>query len=63
MLVIAHRLATIVGFDKVLVLDRGLVKEYDRPSKLMRNPDSAFHSLCMAQGQEEYDRLLKLAEA
>ncbi|WOO83211.1 ATP-dependent bile acid permease [Vanrija pseudolonga] len=63
MLVIAHRLATIVAYDRVLVLGRGRVLEYDRPLTLMKDPNTAFYALCKAQGDEEYRRLLKLAKA
>ena len=43
--------------DRVLVLDKGIVKEYGSPAVLIRDPKSAFYGLCMAQGQEEYERL------
>ncbi|KAL6650382.1 hypothetical protein ACP70R_009307 [Stipagrostis hirtigluma subsp. patula] len=35
---IAHRIPTVVDSDRVLVLDEGLVKEFDAPSKLMGRP-------------------------
>ncbi|XP_062225216.1 ABC transporter C family member 4-like [Phragmites australis] len=35
---IAHRIATVMDSDRVLVLDAGLVKEFDAPSKLMGRP-------------------------
>jgi ABC-type multidrug transport system fused ATPase/permease subunit len=80
MIVIAHRLATIVGYDRVLVLDRGRVAEYgesllhyihsvrakltaDSPIKLMKQEGSAFRGLCMANGEDEFDNLLKLAKS
>ena len=36
-LTIAHRLNTIMDYDKVLVLDGGRVVEFDKPEVLMRN--------------------------
>jgi ABC-type multidrug transport system fused ATPase/permease subunit len=47
--------------DRVLVLDKGRVLEYGKPVDLMRDQSSAFHGLCMAQGQKEYGKLLAMA--
>lgn len=46
-----------------MVLDKGRVKEYGRPLDLIENEGSAFHGLCMAQGQDEFDKLLAMARA
>ena len=47
---IAHRLNTIIDYDKVLVLNQGQVVEYDCPSILLSNKDSLFHSMCTDAG-------------
>lgn len=47
---IAHRLNTIVDYDKVLVLNQGEVVEYDSPSILMSNKSSLFYSMCTDAG-------------
>lgn len=49
-LTIAHRLDTIMDSDRVLVLARGEVKEFDTPEALLRNPQSEFYSLCKEGG-------------
>ncbi|TPX10955.1 uncharacterized protein E0L32_008161 [Thyridium curvatum] len=57
---IAHRLQTIVDYDKVLVLDKGAVVEYGHPWELMRNnKDGYFRSMCEMSG--DYDVLAKAA--
>lgn len=42
---IAHRLATIMDSDRVLVLDAGKVQEFDAPNVLLARPDSLFSHL------------------
>lgn len=35
---IAHRIPTVMDCDKVLVVDAGIAKEFDKPSKLLEQP-------------------------
>lgn len=44
-LTIAHRLHTILDYDRVLVLDQGKLVEFDSPRTLLDNPQSKFYSL------------------
>ncbi|KAK0619751.1 hypothetical protein B0T14DRAFT_537418 [Immersiella caudata] len=57
---IAHRLQTVVDYDKVLVLDKGSVVEYGHPWELMQKADGSFRSMCEMSG--DYDTLAKAAK-
>ncbi|KAH8664360.1 ABC transporter type 1, transmembrane domain-containing protein [Xylariales sp. PMI_506] len=57
---IAHRLATIVDYDKVLVLDHGSVVEYGHPWELLKNSEGQFRSMCETSG--DLDSLEKAAK-
>ncbi|CAH2350549.1 multiple drug resistance-associated protein-like transporter 1 [[Candida] railenensis] len=49
-LIIAHRLETIMDSDRVLVLDLGQVKEFDSPENLLKDKEGIFYSLCKEGG-------------
>lgn len=50
---VAHRLQTIIDYDKVLVLDHGKVIEYDHPWTLVNKEDGLFRSMCEHSGNRE----------
>lgn len=52
-LTIAHRLQTIIDYDKVLVLDKGKVVEYDAPWELISREGSIFRGMCEMSGDLE----------
>jgi len=62
-LTIAHRLRTIIDYDKVIILDEGKILEYDKPFTLLSDPSSKFHTLCKATGRNEFATLKRLALA
>ena len=45
MITIAHRLNTIIKSDKVLVLAKGELQEFDSPKNLMADSESQFSKL------------------
>jgi ABC-type multidrug transport system fused ATPase/permease subunit len=57
---IAHRLQTIVDYDKVLVLDKGSVMEFDHPYKLIQKEKGIFKGMCESSG--EFDSLLQASK-
>ena len=45
LLTIAHRIESIIDYDKVLVMDKGEIIECDTPHTLMQDPSSRFSNL------------------
>ncbi|KAG0223167.1 hypothetical protein BGW42_006079 [Actinomortierella wolfii] len=62
-LTIAHRLNTVIDFNRILVLDHGEVKEFDTPANLLNNPDSVFSSMVDETGPTNAALLRRLAVA
>ncbi|KAI9311060.1 P-loop containing nucleoside triphosphate hydrolase protein [Dichotomocladium elegans] len=60
-LCIAHRLHTVINYDRILVMENGQVLEQANPLELILDQKSVFHKMCMASG--EYHNLLTLAKA
>lgn len=47
---VAHRLKSILDFDKVVVIDQGRIVECDSPMNLLAYPTSAFARLSASGG-------------
>ncbi|KAG0052208.1 Multidrug resistance-associated protein 1 [Gryganskiella cystojenkinii] len=50
-LTIAHRIKTVMDSDKILVMERGQVEEFDRPDVLLRREGSLFRRLAEQAGE------------
>ncbi|XP_068628827.1 ATP-binding cassette sub-family C member 4-like [Battus philenor] len=62
-LTIAHRLNTIMDSDRVLVMDKGQVIEFDYPYRLLLNPNSKFSSMVNETGDKMKNTLFEIAKA
>ena len=76
-MIIAHRLATIIDSDRVLVMDQGYGKEFDHPFKLLTNNDTdttitktnddgeegSFARMVKATGEDTSQQLFNIAQA
>ncbi|OCF31742.1 ATP-binding cassette transporter [Kwoniella heveanensis BCC8398] len=60
LLTIAHRLSSVIDYDRLLVLADGKVAEFDTPINLLRKDDSLFRSLCEKSGK--YKDLYRAAQ-
>ncbi|KAG0213872.1 hypothetical protein BGX28_003296 [Mortierella sp. GBA30] len=51
LITVAHRLRTIMDYDRVLVLEQGHVVEFDSPINLITNPSSRFRDMVEKSGE------------
>lgn len=54
-LVIAHRLNTVLGCNRIMVLDQGQILEFDTPSNLLADENSRFRAM-MEAAEETFSR-------
>ncbi|ODV82409.1 uncharacterized protein CANTADRAFT_19963 [Suhomyces tanzawaensis NRRL Y-17324] len=54
-LCIAHRLKTIINYNRILVLDKGELQEYDTPINLFNTDGSIFQQMCERSNITEED--------
>ncbi|CAG8841821.1 27086_t:CDS:2, partial [Racocetra persica] len=57
-LCIAHRLRTVIDYDRILVIDQGNIIEFDSPYNLITDSNSLFYRMCQNSG--EFDLLMSL---
>ncbi|KAK1247857.1 hypothetical protein MKX07_000745 [Trichoderma sp. CBMAI-0711] len=50
LLCIAHRLRTIIGYDRICVMDAGRIAELDTPLELWKKEDGIFRGMCDRSG-------------
>ena len=58
---VAHRLRTIIDYDRLLILDKGELAEFDTPWNLINKEGGIFRNMCLKSGT--YSELLAAAKA
>uniref|UniRef100_A0A182P628 Uncharacterized protein n=1 Tax=Anopheles epiroticus TaxID=199890 RepID=A0A182P628_9DIPT len=59
-LTIAHRLNTIMDYDRVLVMSEGTAVEFGGPAELLAREEGTFRSIVLATGRDEAESLMKM---
>jgi ABC-type multidrug transport system fused ATPase/permease subunit len=47
---VAHRLKTVIDYDRLIVLDKGKVVEFDTPYNLISKSEGVFRNMCLKSG-------------
>ncbi len=46
----AHRLRTVIDYDRLIILDKGRIAEFDTPLRLIQKEDGIFRNMCLKSG-------------
>lgn len=61
-LTIAHRVNTIINYDKILFMREGKVGEYGAPDELLQKPEGLFYGFIKEGGENYYEEMNKMAK-
>uniref|UniRef100_A0A183BYL1 ABC transporter ATP-binding protein n=1 Tax=Globodera pallida TaxID=36090 RepID=A0A183BYL1_GLOPA len=50
---IAHRISTVMDYDRIMVMSAGQLVEFDTPINLMANKQSRFYELVATHGDQQ----------
>ncbi|KAG7443764.1 multidrug resistance-associated ABC transporter [Guyanagaster necrorhizus] len=50
LLTVAHRLRTVIDYDRLIILDKGKIAEFDTPLRLIEMEDGIFRNMCLKSG-------------
>ncbi|EIW82703.1 multidrug resistance-associated ABC transporter [Coniophora puteana RWD-64-598 SS2] len=50
LLTVAHRLRTVIDYDRLVVLEQGEIAEFDTPLNLIRKENGIFKTMCLKSG-------------
>jgi len=63
LITIAHRIRTVVDYDRLIILDKGVIVEFDTPRNLIEKDGGVFREMCMKSGTFDELRDVALAGA
>ena len=47
---VAHRLRTVIDYDRLIVLEEGKLVEFDTPLNLIQKEEGTFREMCLKSG-------------
>merc|ERR1712154_159218 len=56
-LLVAHRLSTVINADKIAVIDKGKIVEFGNHEELLKNKEGVYHKLVERQIQRESNQI------
>jgi len=60
LLTVAHRLKTVIDYDRLIVLDKGVIAEFDTPWNLIQKENGIFRHMALKSGMfSELERVAK----